>query len=108
VIPVKSISSVTTQKDGLRFTKVSIICSGNTIDFRVGHDEARRVKELITALVLGSHQAQQVPGMVSPTTTEAVAPDVMSQIRRLGELKEAGLVTEEEFAAKKAELLNRL
>ena len=33
---------------------------------------------------------------------------VIEQIRRLGELRDAGIVTEEEFAAKKAELLRRL
>lgn len=102
VIPVKAISSVTTKKDGLRFTRVSIICSGNTVDFRLGHDEARRVKELITSLVLGTHQSQAAP---PPATAE---PDVLTQIRKLGELKEAGLLTDEEFASKKADLLGRL
>lgn len=61
MIPIKSISSVTTSKDGLRFMKVSAICSGNTIDFRVSSGEAQRVKDLLTSLVLGSHPAQQGP-----------------------------------------------
>jgi hypothetical protein len=30
------------------------------------------------------------------------------QLRKLGELRDEGLLTEEEFSAKKAELLNRL
>ena len=30
------------------------------------------------------------------------------QVRKLGELRDEGLLTEEEFSAKKAELLNRL
>ena len=34
--------------------------------------------------------------------------DAVQQIRRLGELRDAGLLTEEEFSAKKAELLDRL
>lgn len=33
VIPIKSISSVTTERDGLVNTKVRVICSGNTIEF---------------------------------------------------------------------------
>lgn len=36
------------------------------------------------------------------------APDVMAQLRELGELRDAGVVTPEEFEAKKAELLKRL
>jgi hypothetical protein len=59
VIPVKAISSVTTKKDGLRFTNVSVICAGNTIDFRVSHNEAEPIKQTLTSLMLGSHPAQQ-------------------------------------------------
>ena len=35
-------------------------------------------------------------------------PDLIDQLRRLGELRDAGIVTEEEFAAKKADILSRL
>lgn len=35
-------------------------------------------------------------------------PDVMDQLRKLGELRDAGILTEQEFEAKKAELLSRL
>jgi hypothetical protein len=34
--------------------------------------------------------------------------DVMDQLRKLGELRDAGVLTPEEFAAKKAQLLDRL
>jgi hypothetical protein len=39
----------------------------------------------------------------APTT-----PDITDQIKKLGELHDAGVVTDEEFEAKKTELLNRL
>ena len=35
-------------------------------------------------------------------------PDVMDQLRKLGELRDAGILTAEEFEAKKAELLARM
>jgi hypothetical protein len=41
-------------------------------------------------------------------TAPAAADGTFEQIRRLGELHEAGILTDEEFAAKKAELLRRL
>lgn len=41
VIPVKAISSVVVERDGFR-QKVKIVCSGNTIDFRCGKDQAER------------------------------------------------------------------
>lgn len=34
--------------------------------------------------------------------------DALEQIRKLGELRDAGLVTDEEFESKKAELLRRV
>jgi hypothetical protein len=108
VIPIKSMSSVTTEKDGFRFTKVQVICSGNTIDFRVGHDEAAQIKELLTSLIIGNHPAQQVSNAPPAAPAPPDGPDVMEQIRKLGELKEAGLLSEEEFQAKKADLLDRL
>jgi Short C-terminal domain len=45
-------------------------------------------------------QAQQAP---APATT--AADDTMAQIQKLGELKAAGLLTDEEFAAAKAKAL---
>ncbi|EPX56888.1 hypothetical protein D187_007324 [Cystobacter fuscus DSM 2262] len=48
----------------------------------------------------------------SPSATPAAAPsaatDPLSLIERLAELRDKGVLTEEEFAAKKAELLSRL
>ena len=38
----------------------------------------------------------------------AAQPDVVGQIEKLASLREAGILTDEEFAAKKAELLKRL
>lgn len=68
IIPLKSVSSVTTKKDGIAFTLVSVITSGNTIDFRVSHDRAQEIRDAITALLLGNHpaQQQQLAGVVPP------------------------------------------
>lgn len=44
------------------------------------------------------------PGAPAPAATA----DPIDQLRRLGELRDAGIVTEAEFAAKKAEILARL
>lgn len=111
VIPVRSMTSVTTQRDGLRFTNVRVICSGNTIDFRLGHDEAKRIKELLASLMLGNHPSQAssaAPPPPPPSGSAPGPPDVMEQIARLGQLRDAGLLTDDEFAAKKADLLGRL
>ncbi|WP_407358044.1 DUF2510 domain-containing protein [Microbacterium sp. LTA6] len=54
MIPIKSISSVTTKKDGFSNTLVSVITTGNTIDFRVSHKEAAELKQVLTQLILSS------------------------------------------------------
>lgn len=60
MIPIKNVTSVTTQRDGIANSKVSVITSGNTVDFRVSHKEAATMKEALTQLILGSHPAQRV------------------------------------------------
>jgi hypothetical protein len=56
----------------------------------------------------------QAPFAPAPTASPPPSPpvqpadDPVEQLRKLAELKAAGIVTEEEFAAKKAEMLSRL
>lgn len=47
------------------------------------------------------------PAQATPAAA-STAPDPMDQLRKLGELRDAGILTDEEFAAKKAEILSRL
>lgn len=115
MIPVKSMSSVTTSRDGFMNTKVSVITSGNTVDFRVSHAEAAQVKTVLTQLILGTHpsqtsQASEEVAQVAFVPARVAAPqtDVMAQLAKLGDLKTAGVLTEEEFSKKKSELLEKL
>lgn len=118
MIPVKNISSVTTSRDGFINSKVSVITSGNTVDFRVSHAEAAEVKKALTQLIMGTHPSQSTnppppplePGRTATVGAGGAAPqeDVMAQLGKLGELRAAGILTDEEFNEKKAELLRRL
>ena len=47
-------------------------------------------------------QYQQAP---PPPPPAAPAPDPIEQLKQLGELKQQGILTEEEFAAQKAKIL---
>lgn len=96
---MRSVSSVQAKKDGLMYTKVSVFASGNVIDFRFGHDEAQRFKDAIQKLLLDPAAA----GGGAPTPT---APDNLDQLKKLAELRDAGVVSEEEFEAKKKQLLD--
>lgn len=52
----------------------------------------------------------KIHGVLAPADQAAASADgdVMEQIRRLSELHQAGILTDEEFTSKKAELLSRL
>ncbi|MGO9974744.1 MAG: SHOCT domain-containing protein [Solirubrobacteraceae bacterium] len=44
----------------------------------------------------------------SPAAAQPPDPDVLEQLRKLGDLRKTGVLTDAEFEAKKAELLGRL
>jgi Short C-terminal domain len=54
-----------------------------------------------------AYQQQQMAAAAAPppAPAPAAAPDTMAQLQQLGELKAAGILTEEEFAAQKAKIL---
>ena len=110
-IPTRTIQSVTTQEDG-GHTKVIIrTAGGEPVAMRVSHGKADKIRELIMQLVTGAPSmpggpasapsAPPPPHVAGPTPTIGVA----EELRQLAELKESGVLTEEEFAAQKARLL---
>ncbi|MBO0909616.1 hypothetical protein [Arthrobacter sunyaminii] len=52
MIPLKRVSSVTTRRDGMMYTIVSVITTGNSIDFRVSHSEAKHVTDTLNRLIM--------------------------------------------------------
>lgn len=115
---VRSITSVTSKKSGFTKNVVSVIASGNTIDFRCEQSEAVAFKKLLNDLVAGvlpqagsAPQPAQAPPPVPsgpPQAAGSAADEVMGQIQKLDELKQAGILSDDEFQQKKTELLGRL
>lgn len=52
MIPASKIMSFQTRKDGAINTKVTVITSGNTVEFRTGHDKAAAIKNTLTGLAV--------------------------------------------------------
>lgn len=103
--PLDKISSV---QWGSGFTtgSITIFASGNKAEIKnVNKDDGKAIVDLLR------HRLSNPAPPGAPTSTPAAAPqqaDVMSQLKQLGELRDSGILTPEEFDAKKAELLKRL
>lgn len=99
---LKSISSISTES-GLMLAKIKIFASGNNAEIENAQkpdakkfvDEVRRLIEERDSPVTKS----------APQVQTAPEPDIYEQLEKLAALKEKGIVTEDEFQAKKAQLL---
>lgn len=80
---------------------VTFFASGNKVHMKwIKTDkDLATLTETVKAAMNGSKPT------AAPATT---APDPMDQLRKLGELRDAGVLTPEEFDAKKADLLARM
>jgi hypothetical protein len=67
-------------------------------------------REKTTHTYLGGNQPPHLPQVVAPASQQAEEkkPDIIEQIGRLGELLKLGVLTQDEFDAKKSDLLSRL
>jgi len=70
--------------------------TATTVSNRVSRRQAARWSE---------QDAQQGTYGQAPAAAAAPAPDPVQQLKELGELRDKGVLTEEEFAAQKAKLL---
>lgn len=116
--PYKNVSSVE-QGKGMMGATVSFFASGNKVSMKWISDQAAlaaflgivhgRMNEA-SAVRPPEAPAPAAPAVAvtSPLPPAASAGDVMQQLKQLGELKDAGVLTEAEFEEKKAEFLKRL
>lgn len=88
---------------GIVFSELTIESTGgNSIVARgLSRGEAEEGKRLLDDCISRVRRA-------ATPAPEKPEPDIMDQIRKLGELRDAGLITPQEFDAKKSELLERL
>lgn len=84
---------------------ITFYASGNRVHVKwiPTDNNLAALTDLVKAAMNASHRTAPASAPSAPAQ-----PDVMSQLRQLGELRDAGVVTQEEFDAKKAELLSRL
>lgn len=90
------------QSKGMMGGKVSFFASGNEVSMKWISDKDA-MQSFVAAVKENLHGAPS-----SAASTSSADSDVMEQIRKLGELHKSGILSDDEFEAKKAELLSRL
>lgn len=117
MVLLKYVTNVTSRKDGLMYYAVDMqTASGgaiNSVSFRVSKDEAANFRALILNAMQELEAKSSAPVVVHQAAPQspapaAAAPDLGAQLQQLASLRDAGILTEDEFAAKKAEILSRL
>jgi hypothetical protein len=112
--PLDAITSISV-KAGMAMATITVYSGGAKHEISsVPKDDAKAITNEIRnhIAVRGGTAAIPQPAAPEAPMSAATAPqqqgDVLSQLKQLGELRDAGVLTNEEFEAKKAELLTRL
>ncbi len=99
--PYSKVSSVS-WNSGMMLGTIVVFASGNKAEIKnVNKDDGKEIVDRLRERLADSPAASSA----GPAPAQA---DVMGQLKQLGELKAAGVLSQEEFDAKKAELLSRL
>ena len=104
MVPVRQIQGVTTHRAGMLYTVVKVSTSADVIEMRVTKPQAEQIKAIVTRLMLG----WGTPAAATPSAAAPAAPTpalVADELAKLVQLRDAGALTEDEFAAQKARLL---
>jgi hypothetical protein len=111
MLPISQITSVANRKDGLLYHLVEVQTAGGTVGFRVNRDDAAAFRQAILNLMqarAATPVTVQVANVAPEAPAVAAAPDHVAQLQQLAQLRDAGILTDDEFAAKKADILSRM
>lgn len=105
--PYSKISSVS-WNSGMMLGTLVVFASGNKAEIKnMNKDDGKEMADALRERLADSPASQTLATSASAPAA-ASGPDVMEQLKKLGELRDAGVLTPEEFDAKKADLLSRL
>jgi hypothetical protein len=120
-IPVASINAIQWKPAGAMFNGYIqfTIGGGNEVRSQFGHQTKSAVKDENSVVFMKKQMPafqalrEQIEGVIAQrgrpaSVAAAVARDPLDQLKQLSELRDAGIVTEEEFAAKKVSILAQM
>lgn len=98
-IPLKGITSIE-RKSFMGHRSIRLHTSHDALEFKTFDKESEQL--LVTAIENGRASGAPAPAPVVPQS------DASDTLRKLAELRDSGVLTDEEFASKKAEILARI
>lgn len=109
VLPLDSVTGISSVKDGNRVL-VTVSTPSMALPLNLPKKEAEQIARTLNNLVSTAkahHQAQTVTVQMAPAPTAPSTPptDAASQLQKLAELHQQGVLSDEEFAAAKAKAL---
>ncbi|MET9318318.1 PH domain-containing protein [Kribbella sp. NPDC003505] len=106
--PLTKISSVQ-WSSGVLLGKIIVFASGNKAEItNVQKADGKAITDAVRARLTDVSQPSPVSEQPPAPANGGPKPDVYEQLAKLGELRNAGVLTDAEFETKKAELLSRL
>jgi hypothetical protein len=113
VLQLSQITAVNLKIDNPIYRTIEVTVASAITAFRVKKEDAQEIRDLIsqrsevvrkTVRIEGSSPSKPAPR--SSTKTDSASG--LKQLKALGELHKAGVLSDEEFSAKKAEILGRI
>lgn len=98
-VPYSKLSSVL-YESGLMYATVKLEFSGGKMEIK--QIDKKAAKELVAAIKAQLDKKEEKP---APPTAQAPGDDLYTKLSRLAELKEKGVLTEDEFLSEKRKLL---
>jgi hypothetical protein len=106
--PLDKVSSVQ-WSSGMALGTLTIFASGNKADIdQMNKKDGKQIADTVRARLAAPKPQPFAPPVNQAPPQPAAGPDVYEQLRKLGELRDLGVVTPEEFEHKKRELLARI
>lgn len=107
--PYSKVSSVQ-HSAGMMFGELIIFASGNKAELKqMAKDRTKEIAEYIRNRIADS--APSAPAPLAPPaapTGPAASDEIFEKLKKLGELRDGGVITPEDFESKKQELLSQL
>ena len=106
--PYPNISSIEMGKNLLGHY-ITFFASGNHVTMKwIAEGDVRAFADEVKARMANAKSAPDSAPVSNPASPPEQTTDLINQLERLGQLHAAGTLTDEEFSAKKADILERL